>query len=89
MDGLTALGVWAAVGALWALVVLKTLELYATREPEAAPLAPAALRPSGNGAPPPLEPAWSPEGWGPPDSEVITTEGDDYLMRMHRPPREE
>lgn len=32
------------------------------------------------------DPAWSPEGWGPPDSEVTTTEGDDYLMRMKRPP---
>ena len=31
------------------------------------------------------ETAYSPEGWGPPDSEVISTEGDDYLARMHRP----
>ena len=35
------------------------------------------------------DPAWSPEGWGRPDSEVISTEGDDYLHRMHRPPPDE
>jgi hypothetical protein len=80
----------ALVAGVWAIALLQlyhVAKLWGWLDPPYVPK-PEGMRPNG-----PLaaraepEPAWSPEGWGAPDSEVISTEGDDYLARMHRPRR--
>lgn len=37
----------------------------------------------------PLEPSWSPEGWGPPDTEIRLSDADEYLGRLRRPPQDD
>ena len=72
-DWLLVLAAWAIAGALW----------YPHVRP--APPAPEPLAPPRYTRIVADDEAWSPEGWGPPDSEVVMTAGDDYLAQMHRP----
>ena len=83
---------WLLAAGVWGLLLTEWFRLYRgtpappsppVEEEEAGPKARARTRLITG------DPAWSPEGWGQPDSEVISTAGDDYLARMHRPPKED
>lgn len=98
---LLVLGVWGIVGILGAFYIylivgtrvegspmapepnLVKREMDRVAQQGARPLVDAPLQSTRRHAVTTPEPEL--EGWGPPDSDVVTPDGDDYLARMRRP----